>query len=96
MIFVLPSLLSTSRLAVQSTVTYVLIRDIFLLAISCQNVISCALHSDLDASRRLGELKSEFVESPPIKIDNRLKTSLRHMRSRSQNRQNIVKRSTKR
>ena len=31
-------------------------------------MISCALHSDLDASRRLGELKSEFVESPPLKI----------------------------
>ena len=26
------------------------------------------VHSDLDASRGLGELKSEFVESPPIKI----------------------------
>ena len=27
------------------------------------------MHSDLDATRRLGELKSEFVESPSIKID---------------------------
>ena len=26
------------------------------------------MHSDLDATRRLGELKSEFVESPPISI----------------------------
>ena len=36
--------------------------------ISSQNVINCAMHSDLDATRRLGELKSEFVESPPIRI----------------------------
>ena len=26
------------------------------------------MRSDLDATRRLGELKSEFVESPPIRI----------------------------
>ena len=65
---ILPCLLSASRLAVQSTANYVLTRDIFLLAIPTRLVISCALHSDLDASRRLGELKSEFVESPPIKI----------------------------
>ena len=26
------------------------------------------VHSDLDATRRLGELKSEFVESPPSKM----------------------------
>ena len=37
----------------QSTANYVLTRDIFLLAIP---------------TRRLRELKSEFVESPPIKI----------------------------
>ena len=29
---------------------------------------SRALHSDLDAARRLGELKLEFVESSPIKM----------------------------
>ena len=36
--------------------------------ISSQKEISCALRSDLDAERRRGELKSEFVESPPIRI----------------------------
>jgi len=38
--------------------------------VSHQKEVSCAMRSDLDATRRLGELKSEFIESPPICISN--------------------------
>ena len=39
-----------------------------IISLSNQKEISCAMCSDLDATRRLGELKPEFIESPPICI----------------------------
>ena len=57
----------------QTTVKRILEEDI-----SSQYVLSCALHSDLDATRRLGELKSESVESPPIKISLAIDASKRN------------------
>ena len=47
------------------------------------------MHSDLDATRRLGELKSEFVESPPIKISQI--HDVERDTTRNQERQSITK-----